>query len=124
MEDEALYYRLGESNLKLLVDRFYDLVFEDEVIKGLFKTDKSEIKRKQTLFLTQFLGGPALYTAEFGHPRLRARHMPHPITEDSAVAWLKCMHEAVYSLPVEEALKEELFNRFPQTAFFMVNENN
>lgn len=124
MEEEALYYRLGESNLELLVDRFYDLVFEDEVIRGLFNTDKSEIKRKQALFLTQFLGGPALYTSEFGHPRLRARHMPHPITEDSAVAWLKCMHEAIYSLEIEDALKEELFNRFPQTAFFMVNKNS
>ncbi len=123
MEDVALYYRLGESNLTLLIDRFYDMVFEDEVIGRLFTIDKDEIKRKQFLFLTQFLGGPALYTQEFGHPKLRARHMPHPITEDAAVAWLKCMHEAICSLPIEEVLKEELFNRFPQTAFFMVNQN-
>ncbi len=123
MEDAALYYRLGEDNLKLLVDRFYDIVFEDELIGPLFKIDKEEIKRKQFLFLSQFLGGPALYTMEFGHPRLRARHLPHPITEESAVAWLKCMHEAIYDLPVEEPLKEELFNRFPKTAFFMVNQN-
>src|SRR5690606_12513969 len=98
MEEEALFYRLGDNNLKLLLDRFYDLVFVNEVIGDLFKIEKNEIKRKQYLFLTQFLGGPARYTEEFGHPKLRARHMPHPITEDGAVAWLKCMHEAIQTL--------------------------
>lgn len=121
MEEEVLYNRLGEKNLSLLVDRFYDLVFDNEIIAPLFKTEKSEIKRKQFLFLTQFLGGPPLYSEEFGHPRLRARHMPHPITEESAVEWLKCMVSAINSLDIPEEMKDELFNRFPKTAFFMVN---
>lgn len=54
MEQDALYYRLGEDNLKLLVDRFYDLIFVNEQIGHLFKTDKEIIKGKQKLFLTQF----------------------------------------------------------------------
>jgi hemoglobin len=123
MEEEALFYRLGDNNLKLLLDRFYDLVFVNEVIGDLFKIEKNEIKRKQYLFLTQFLGGPARYTEEFGHPKLRARHMPHPITEDGAVAWLKCMHEAIQTLDVADEIKKELFNRFPKSAFFMVNQS-
>lgn len=122
MEENTLYERLGEDNLKLLVDRFYDLVFTNEGIKDLFKTDKEEIKRKQVLFLTQFLGGPQIYSAEFGHPRMRARHMPHSITQDKAVEWLKCMDAAIATLPVAESLKDELFSRFPSTAFFMVNK--
>jgi hemoglobin len=123
MEEEALFYRLGDNNLKLLLDRFYDLVFVNEVIGDLFKIEKNEIKRKQYLFLTQFLGGPARYTEEFGHPKLRARHMPHPITEDGAVAWLKCMYEAIQTLDVSDEIKQELFNRFPKSAFFMVNQS-
>src|SRR6478736_5173809 len=119
--EATLFERLGEENLRLLVDRFYDLVFDNEQISHLFKTDKSEIKEKQRLFLTQFLGGPALYSERFGHPQLRARHLPHPITEHHAVAWLSCMSAAVTSLPIEEALKEELFKRFIPTAMFMVN---
>ena len=78
----TLYDELGEENLRTLVDRFYDLVFENEQIAHLFKTDKNEIKERQLLFLTQFFGGPALYSEKFGHPRLRARHMPHTITHD------------------------------------------
>lgn len=121
MEDLTMYDKLGADNLQLLVDKFYDLVFSNETIKDLFKTDKEEIKKKQYMFLTQFLGGPPAYSDVYGHPRLRARHMPHPITEEHAVAWLKCMHEAINTLPIEDTLKDELFDRFPRTAFFMVN---
>ena len=119
----TLYDELGEENLRTLVDRFYDLVFENEQIAHLFKTDKNEIKERQLLFLTQFFGGPALYSEKFGHPRLRARHMPHTITQDDAVAWLSCMSVALKSLPVDEALKDELFKRFVPTAMFMVNQD-
>ena len=119
----TLYDELGEENLRTLVDRFYDLVFENEQIAHLFKTDKNEIKERQRLFLIQFFGGPALYSEKFGHPRLRARHMPHTITQDDAVAWLSCMSVALKSLPVDEALKDELFKRFVPTAMFMVNQD-
>src|SRR3954471_2323231 len=101
-----LFERLGEDNLQLLVDRLYDLVFDNEQISHLFKTDKETIKEKQRLFLTQFLGGPALYSEKYGHPQLRARHMPHPIGQEDAVAWLSCMSEAITSLNMDKDLKD------------------
>jgi hemoglobin len=122
--ENTRFDRLGEENLKLLVDRFYDLVFSHEQISHLFKTDKDLIKEKQRLFLTQFLGGPALYSQVYGHPQLRARHMPHPIHEDDAVAWLQCMSAAINSLDIEQSLKDELFKTFIPTAMFMVNKEN
>lgn len=122
MESKSLYERIGgDEALVMLTDRFYDLVFEHELISRLFKSDKDEIKEKQRLFLTQFLGGPQLYSQVHGHPMMRARHMPHVITEDDAIAWLQCMSAAVGALPIDKELKDELFNRFPRTAFFMVN---
>ena len=121
MEEKTLFERLGADNLKLLVERFYDLVFSNEELKVLFQTEPEEIKRKQYMFLTQFLGGPSLYSNEFGHPRMRARHLPHKITNDKAVEWLKCMHSAISTLEIDDEMKTELFNRCPQTAFFMVN---
>ncbi|HEX6890819.1 MAG TPA: globin [Chryseolinea sp.] len=121
LAEEPLFDRLGETNLQLLVDRFYDLVFENPQISHLFKTDKSIIKEKQRLFLTQFLGGPPLYSSQYGHPRLRARHLPHTITADDAVAWLSCMSTAVSSLSIEQYLKDELMERLIPTAMFMVN---
>ena len=120
----TLFERLGEENIRLLVDKFYDLVFSNEQIAHLFKTDKEVIKEKQRLFLTQFLGGPPLYSDQYGHPRLRARHLPHPIHEDDAVAWLSCMSVAITSLHVDEKLKDELFQKFIPTAMFMVNTHS
>lgn len=122
LNQPTLYERLGGENLQLLVTRFYDLVFENEQISHLFKTDKNVIKEKQRLFLTQFLGGPPLYTEQYGHPQLRARHLPFPITPDDAVAWLSCMSISISSLTIDEALKDELLNRFIPTAMFMVNK--
>lgn len=121
MEKETLYDRLGAENLELLVDRFYELVFVHPMIGRLFVTDKDTIKKKQKLFLTQFLGGPSFYSDQYGHPRMRARHMPHAITQDDAIAWLHCMSQAIATLPISEEMKDELFSRFPQTAMFMVN---
>jgi hemoglobin len=118
------YDRLGPENLKLLVERFYDLVFDNPDIAHLFKTDKDIIKEKQRLFLTQFLGGPPLYSEQFGHPRLRARHMPHPISQEHAVAWLSCMSAAISSLPIDQDFKDDLFKRFVPTAMFMVNKED
>lgn len=120
----SLFERLGEETIRLLVDRFYDLVFVHPQISPLFKTDKEVIKEKQRLFLTQFLGGPPLYSQQYGHPQLRARHLPHPIGEADAVAWLECMSRAIGTLPVEEKLKDELFKRFVPTAMFMVNRDD
>jgi hemoglobin len=117
----TLFERIGAENIKTLVDRFYDLVFAHPQISHLFKTDKEIIKGKQRLFLTQFLGGPSLYSDQYGHPQMRARHLPHPIGDDDAVAWLECMNKAIGTLSIEEKLKDELFKRFIPTAMFMVN---
>lgn len=116
-----MYSRLGEENLDILIEKFYDLVINNEKINHLFRTDINEVKRKQKMFLTQFLGGPMLYTEEFGHPKMRMRHLPHKITSDAAVEWLECMKEAILSLPIEHDFKIELFQRFPRLAAHMVN---
>jgi hemoglobin len=118
---ESLYEKIGEKNIQLLVNTFYEHVFASPIIAPLFKTDKEEIKRKQQLFLTQFLGGPQMYSREFGHPRMRMRHLPHEITEEAKNEWLRCMKLAVGGLDIEDRLKEELFAVFPKLAAHMVN---
>lgn len=117
----SLYEEIGEDNLRILVDRFYDNVLEDDRIAHLFQSDINLIKSKQFMFLTQFLGGPGLYTEEYGHPRMRMRHMPHEITPSAGYAWLENMKAAIETLDVSNGLKESLFQRFPHVAAHMVN---
>ncbi len=121
-QEPSLFERIGgEKALQLLLDHFYELVYNHERISRLFAGDKELIKSKQKLFLTQFLGGPPAYSDVYGHPRMKARHLPHAITEKDAVDWLACMSAAIGTLSISEELKDELFARFPRTAFFMVN---
>ena len=119
--ENTLYQKLGAVNLQLLVDKFYDLVKENKVISPLFKGDFDSIRKKQFMFLSQFLGGPQLYTIAHGHPRMRMRHVPHKITTDAKDEWLKCMKAAINQLDIEDDFKITLYECFPRVAEHMVN---
>lgn len=121
MDSRSIYERLGAERLQRLVDTFYDIVLKDVRINHLFNSDMHTVREKQFKFLSQFLGGPSLYSSEYGHPRMRMRHMPHNITADAAYAWLECMSQAVQSIDIDRQLQEDLFARFPQVAAHMVN---
>ncbi|NJH81853.1 globin, partial [Staphylococcus hyicus] len=73
------YEVIGQDALYKMIDHFYILVEQDDRINHLFPGDFNETSRKQKQFLTQFLGGPSLYTDEHGHPMLRKRHLPFKI---------------------------------------------
>lgn len=119
--ENTIYNKLGPENLQLLVNNFYDLVQENEIISPLFKGDFESIRNKQFMFLSQFLGGPQLYTASFGHPKMRMRHMPHKITNEGKEEWLKCMKQAISQLDIDNDFKEVIYNCFPNVAQHMVN---
>jgi hemoglobin len=112
---------LGEKNLHRLVDTFYGLVAQHPDLAPIFPKDLSETARKQKQFLTQYLGGPPLYTEEHGHPMLRARHMPHPVTPTRAKAWLSCMNQAMDKVGITGTLRDDLYSRLYFTAQHMIN---
>jgi hemoglobin len=118
------YEALGENVLSLLVDTFYEKVSVHPELAPLFPDDLTETARKQKQFLTQFLGGPALYTEEHGHPMLRARHMPFTITPKHAQAWLSCMESAMDDVGVEGLIREYMMERLTMTAHHMVNQSS
>ncbi|WP_096199063.1 globin domain-containing protein [Bacillus sp. FJAT-45350] len=119
--EETPYQALGEKKLGELVDEFYSLVSKHPDLAPIFPDDLTETARKQKQFLTQFLGGPQLYSDEHGHPMLRARHMPFKITTKRASAWLSCMKEAMDEVGLEGPLREYIYNRLTFTAHHMVN---
>lgn len=121
IQSPSLYEELGPELLKSLVTEFYDRVYAHPRIQHLFKNDKSEVMDKQYCFLTQFFGGPSLYSQQYGPPRMRRRHMPHPIREGDKNDWLYCMQEAINALPITQELKERVFASFPMLAAHMVN---
>ncbi|MCM3215978.1 globin [Niallia taxi] len=115
------YDVIGEKTLSHLVDAFYERVGNHPELAPIFPDDLTETARKQKQFLTQYLGGPSIYTEEHGHPMLRARHLPFPITERRAKAWLSCMSEAMDEVELDDSIREGLFSRLALTAKHMIN---
>lgn len=117
---------IGEEVLHRLVDAFYRRVSEHPDLAPIFPDDLTETNRKQKQFLTQFLGGPPLYTNEHGHPMLRARHLPFEITNKRKDAWLSCMEKAMDEVQLQTEIRNYFFARLKMTAEHMVNtmDNN
>lgn len=118
------YDVIGAEALYDLIDNFYSLVAQDTRINHLFPTDLSETSRKQKQFLTQFLGGPNLYTQEHGHPMLKRRHLEFTITSFERDAWLENMHQAITNAQLPAGVGDYLYERLRLTANHMVNSEN
>lgn len=112
----------GAETLARLVDIFYDHVKQHPDLAPLFPDDFTEVKERQYQFLTQFLGGPTLYSDVHGHPMLRARHMRFPIGATQAEAWLSCMQKAMDQTGLDGEIRDHIFDRLRLTAYHMVNQ--
>jgi hemoglobin len=114
----------GESGVRTLVDRFYDLMDLEPgyaQLRSLHAADLAHARDKLYLFLSGWLGGPSLYIERYGHPMLRARHLPFPIGVRERDQWLACMNQAMVEQGVDEALRQQLLQAFFQTADWMRN---
>ena len=114
----------GELGVRALVDRFYDLMAMDERFAGilaLHPTPLDDSRDKLFWFLCGWMGGPDLYIERFGHPRLRARHLPYPIASTERDQWLLCMAQAMADCDVPDTLLDRLLQSFASTADWMRN---
>ncbi len=123
MDERTVYEQLGGAEtIRRLVDAFYPRVQADPVIGKLFPEDITPVMEKQYAFLTQFFGGPPLYNQQYGHPMLRARHMPFPIGAKEATAWLNCMKAALDEIGLPEPVRDQVWQRLAYTAGHMMNQ--
>jgi hemoglobin len=114
----------GDAKVRELVDRFYDLMELEPEFQQLRKVHGSSLERareKLYLFLSGWLGGPPLYTDRYGHPMLRARHLPFAIGEVERDQWMACMTQAMEETDVPQDLRQPLADAFFKTADWMRN---
>ena len=114
----------GEDAVRRLTDRFYDLMDLEPgyaALRSVHGSDLLNARQKLFWFLCGWLGGPQYYTEQFGHPRLRARHMPFKIGILERDQWLACMDQAMVETGVDETLRARLRESFFQTADWMRN---
>jgi len=73
----TLYDAIGGAPvLRRIVEAFYPKVQAHPLLGPLFPEDLRPVMEKQFMFLSQFFGGPPLYSEAYGHPMMRARHLP------------------------------------------------
>jgi hemoglobin len=115
----------GEAGVRQLVDRFYDLMDLEPayaVIRALHPSTLQGSRDKLFWFLCGWLGGPSHYTERFGHPRLRARHLPYAIGIRERDQWMACMMQALQEEAVDPALAQRLAESLFGTADWMRNK--
>lgn len=121
---DHIYQQLGPAKIRELVEAFYPRVQAHPLLKPIFPDDIRPVMEKQYLFLTQFFGGPPLYTEKYGHPMLRARHLPFPITPKRALAWLDCMDQALDEVGIVGHVRSLIWSRLVVSAQHMINQND
>jgi hemoglobin len=113
----------GEEKIRSIVDRFYDIVDTDApVLRAMLPRDDSVSRDKLFAYLVEWTGGPALYTPERGHPRMRMRHDPFSIGAEEVEMWLRCFAHALDDNSVEGPIRDFLDDRIGALAHHMQNQ--
>jgi hemoglobin len=113
----------GEQFFRDLVREFYVGVADDADLRALYPEypDFSGGEERLRLFLMQYWGGPGTYSEQRGHPRLRMRHAPYPVTPFMRDRWLVHMRAALDRLQPEPELEAWLWKYFEMAAESMIN---
>ncbi len=119
---ELYDYIGGETTIRNIVDAFYPKVLAHPLLAPIFPDDMEPLIEKQFQFLTQFFGGPSLYTDKHGNPMMRARHAPFPITRERADAWLECMQRTLEEVVPSNEVRAIILDRLKGPAYFFVNK--
>ena len=117
----------GEARVRELVDRFYDLMELEPAyarLRAAHGDTLDSARDKLFWFLCGWLGGPDHYISRFGHPRLRARHLPFRIGIAERDEWLACMAHALQQNGVEAGLRDEFLAALVPVADWMRNRED
>ncbi len=125
MSEATAFDKLGgESGVRQMVDHFYDLMDLEAAyagIRALHPTTLEGSRDKLFWFLCGWLGGPNHYADKFGHPMLRARHLPYTIGIKERDQWMACMRQAMQEQGVDPDFALRLGESFYGTADWMRN---
>ena len=114
----------GEAGVRRLVDRFYALMDELPEAHTVRQMHPESLEGSATSlfeFLSGWLGGPSLYIAKKGHPRLRMRHAPYAVDTVVRDEWMLCMSQALNEQVIDATFRANLIETFAQMANHLLN---
>jgi hemoglobin len=122
----TLYQAIGgERTVRALSHRFYELMDtlpEAQHVRAVHPPSLEGSEEKFYEYLTGYLGGPPLYTAKRGHPRLRSRHFVAEIGPVERDEWLLCFRRAMEETVASEKLRDIIWPPIERLAFHMQNK--
>ena len=114
----------GEAGVQRLVHRFYELMDElpeAHTVRQMHPENLAGSAQSLFEFLSGWFGGPALYIAKKGHPRLRMRHAPYAVGPVVRDEWMLCMTQALTEQVADAGFRDTLINTFAQMANHLIN---
>jgi hemoglobin len=98
-EAASIYERIGGAEtIDRVVNSFYrqmSLLPQAQTIRAMHGDGLIGMKSVLKKYLSEWTGGPVLYSPEKGHPPMRQRHMDFPIDDYARDVWLECMDLAL-----------------------------
>lgn len=126
-EDLSPYDLLGgEAMVRGFCARFYALMDSlpgAAACRAVHPPSLDRARQRLFEYLTGWLGGPPLYTSQYGHPRLRMRHMIAPIGPAEIEGWLLCFHQAWAEFVPSSPLSDAIVLRVESLAWHMANQS-
>ncbi|MCH2057040.1 MAG: group II truncated hemoglobin [Thalassotalea sp.] len=125
LNTDTPYYLIGgEKGTRALSKAFYQEMSSNIHLQELLVVHKeplADTEEKFFKYLSGWLGGPPLFENEYGHPRLRARHLHVKVTKKQRDLWMLCMTKALEKTVENEELRKGLAQSFSQLATHMIN---
>ena len=117
----------GEAGVQRLVHRFYELMDElpeAHTVRQMHPETLAGSAQSLFEFLSGWFGGPSLFIAKKGHPRLRMRHAPYAVGSVVRDEWMLCMTQALTEQVPDAAFRDSLIHTFAQMANHLINTDD
>ncbi len=125
MEEHEVFGAIGEQGFRQLIAAFYRQIPNDDTLGPMYRgRDIKGAEQRLCDFLIYRFGGPPTYIEQRGHPRLRMRHAPFPISQAARNRWMQCMSSALETTDLPQEPKEVLHAFFDSTATLLVNRSD
>lgn len=122
MEEHEVFNSVGEDGFGRLCAAFYKQIPSDDILGPMYpKNDLDGAEQRLRSFLVYRFGGPPNYLHERGHPRMRMRHAPFPITIEARNRWMRLMDAALEEADLPEDATQILRQFFSQMSHFLIN---
>lgn len=113
----------GRAVVVKLIDKFYDFLLADPLLRPKFSADPSMERLRQKAFFEEWLGGEELYAKHYAHRGLRHIHYEIHISKQDAARWLGHFKSAMQEVGISKPLQERILQTLRPIAFAVVNQD-